>query len=507
MNNSTGYQMLIQKLNRFIRKYYTNQLIKGSLLFVGVNLFLFIVFNVMEAQFYFSAFTRKMLFYSGLLTGLSTFIYWIGLPLFHIFKLGKTISHDDAARIVGNHFPEVKDKLLNILQLARQSDQADNDLLLHSIEQKTNDIKLVSFPKAIDLSKNRQYLKYTLPPLLILLVLLFSAPTMITDSSYRLFHNNKEFEREAPFTFHLGNTDLALPQFEDIQILMDTEGDVRPQEAYITVDNFQYKMKKNDVGQFSYTLKNVGNDTKFYFSANGFHSTAYDIEILKKPSLARMNIHLDYPSYTGMEDKSILNEGDMIMPEGTKVTWTFDTENMSDLGMKINNNTIDTLLNTKNNIATYIQRIYQNTDYKLVFNSPDIPQADSVLYSIRAILDEYPKISLQNEKDSLNAKVNYIIGEASDDYGIQKITYNYAIIPEDANFMAVNPLKQPCSNGLKKPLNSLKNWKQRLRKKSNLTWMISLKNNKNLSKQRRNFVTNYFRKKNCPGSVRKKWKS
>lgn len=432
MNNSTGYHMLIQKLNHFIRKFYTNQLIKGSLLFVGVNLFLFIVFNVMEAQFYFSTFTRKILFYSGLLVGLSTFIYWIALPLFHIFKLGKTISHDDAARIIGDHFPEVRDKLLNILQLARQSDQTDNDLLFHSIEQKTNDIKLVSFPKAIDLSKNRQYLKYALPPLLLLLVLLFSAPSMITDSSYRLFHNNKEFERQAPFTFLLVNSDLALPQFEDIQILMNTQGDVRPQEAFITVDGFQYKMKKDDTGQFTYTLKNVGNDTKFYFSANGFHSTPYNIHILKKPSLARMNVHLDYPSYTGMEDKSLLNEGDLIMPEGTRITWTFDTENMSNLGMKIKNS-IDTLLNTKNNIATYVHRIFQNTDYKLVFNSPDIPQADSVLYSIKAIPDEYPRISLQNRKDSLNAKINYIIGEASDDYGIQKITYNYAIIPQGAD--------------------------------------------------------------------------
>lgn len=433
MNNSTGYNILIQKLNRFIRKYYTNQLIKGTLLFIGLNLILFILFNVLEYQFYFSTITRKVLFYSGLFIMSSTFIYLIGLPLFRMLQLGKTITHDDAARIVGNHFPEVKDKLLNILQLARQSGQTENDLLLHSIEQKTNDIKLVSFPKAIDLSKNRKYLRYTLPPLLLLLVLLFSAPSMITDSSYRIFHNNEEFERQAPFEFLLGNTDLSLPQFEDIEILMKTEGDVNPQDAYITVDNFQYKMKKNEKDQFSYTLKNVGNDTKFFFSANGFSSTPFDIKILKKPSLARMKIDLDFPAYTGIQDKSMLNEGDLIMPTGTKVTWTFDTENMSGLGMKLNQDVIDTLLNTRNDIASYNQRIYQNTDYRLIFNSSDIPSADSVQYFIEAIPDEYPKISLQNEKDSLDSKVHYILGEASDDYGIKKITYNYAIIPEDAD--------------------------------------------------------------------------
>lgn len=432
-NQTTGYHTLIQKLNRFIRKYYTNQLIRGSLLFLGVNLFLFIVFNVLESQFYFSGTTRKILFYSGLLIAFSSFLYWIALPVFRMLQLGKTISHDDAARIIGNHFPEVRDKLLNILQLARQNSGADNDLLFHSIEQKTNDIKLVSFPRAIDLSQNRKYLKYALPPLLLLIVLLFSAPSIITDSSYRLFHNNQEFEREAPFSFLLQNTDLSLPQFEDIVITMQTEGSVQPQEAFILVDNFQYKMQKDANGEFSYTLNNVANNTDFSFSANGFSSASYSVVVLKKPSLDRMNVELDFPAYTGMQDKSLLNEGDIIIPSGTKITWTFDTENMSELNLQMQDHEIDTMLSTRNNVANYVQRIYQNTNYKLIFNSPDITDADSVLYSIEAIPDQYPKISYQDEADSLNSKLHYIVGEVSDDYGINQITYNYAVIPAGAD--------------------------------------------------------------------------
>lgn len=432
--NTTGYQMLIQKLNRFIQKYYANQLIRGSLLFVGLNLLLFLAFNVLESQFYFSSGVRKVLFYSGILVFLSTLILWVGLPLLRIFNLGKTISHDDAARIIGDHFPEVKDKLLNTLQLARQSDQfVDNDLLIHSIDQKTNDIKLVSFPSAIDLSQNRKYLKYALPPLLLLVVLLFSAPSLIRDSSYRLYHNNQHFEREAPFSFHLENTDLSLPQFEDIEIKMKTTGDVLPQDAFITVDNFQYKMRKDEQGVFSYTLNNVANDTRFHFTANGFASPAYDIHILKKPSLARMQIDLDFPSYTGMEDKTMLNEGDLIVPAGTRVSWIFDTENMSELELNFSDGQADTLLNAQNNLASYAQRIYRNTDYKLVFNSPDIPQADSVRYFIESIPDEYPKITFQSRQDSTNQKLHYIVGEVSDDYGVRNITYNYAIVAEGAD--------------------------------------------------------------------------
>src|SRR5690625_5363146 len=87
----------------------------------------------------------------------------------------------------------------------------------------------------------------------------------------------------------------------------------------------------------------------------------------------------------------------------------------------------DTSLYSTNNISSFTERIYENTDYKLIFHSDDIARADSALYSIESIPDEYPKISIQTHKDSLDDKVNYIVGEASDDYGIREVTFNYAI--------------------------------------------------------------------------------
>ena len=39
---------LIEKLDRFVRKYYKNQLIKGVLYTVGLLLLMFILINVLE---------------------------------------------------------------------------------------------------------------------------------------------------------------------------------------------------------------------------------------------------------------------------------------------------------------------------------------------------------------------------------------------------------------------------------------------------------------------------
>lgn len=139
-----NYQLLIEKLDEFTRKYYINQLIRGSLYSIALILVLFIAMSVLEHYFYFDTGGRKILFYSFIGMSIAALGFWVFSPLLHYFRLGKVISHEQAAQIIGEHFPNVKDKLLNILQLKRQADHSSQTgLLLASINQKTEEIKPV----------------------------------------------------------------------------------------------------------------------------------------------------------------------------------------------------------------------------------------------------------------------------------------------------------------------------------------------------------------------------
>ena len=169
MSINNSYNQLIVKLDQFIRKYYINKLIKGSLITIAIVLAIFLSFTLLEYFFYFSTGVRKFLFYSFLGATIGGFGLWVIDPLTKYFNLGKTISHEDAALIIGDHFTDVKDKLLNILQLKKQETTEQNMALIEaSIAQKTNAIKLVPFKSAIDLNTNRRYLRYAVPPFLIL---------------------------------------------------------------------------------------------------------------------------------------------------------------------------------------------------------------------------------------------------------------------------------------------------------------------------------------------------
>ena len=152
------YNSLIEKLDAFIRKYYRNQALRGSIVAAGVVTVGFLILTGIEFLGRFGVLTRTVLFWGFALLVAGVLLVMVILPLLRLFRLGRVISHEDASRIVGDHFPEVRDKLLNTLQLSDQinddSHSGNNDLLIASVDQKISELSPIAFTKAIDLSEN-----------------------------------------------------------------------------------------------------------------------------------------------------------------------------------------------------------------------------------------------------------------------------------------------------------------------------------------------------------------
>jgi len=424
-----NYQLLIEKLDQFIRKYYANQLIRGVLYTLALILVLFLSMNFLEHYFFFDTGMRKALFFSFVgMSALAT-IAWIGMPLMKYFHLGKVISHEQAAQIIGDHFGNVKDKLLNILQLRNQAEQMqDNDLILAGIDQKSDDIRLVPFRNAIDLGQNRRYLRYVLPPLMLLIIILFAAPSLIKDSTTRLINNGKKYERPAPFHFKIEEKGLQVVQYQDFPLTVKIDGEVLPNEVFINVDNYQYRLTKEDANTFTYRFSNVQKDTEFKLLSSGISSDEYTLDVLKKPNLLDFEVKLDYPKYTQQKDESLNSVGDIVVPIGTNIDWIFGAQNTD--AIDIDFSSVDGITPTKrlsNESFTYRKKALKGESYKLYISNKDLPNADSVSYSISVIGDKYPSISVERFVDSTNQELLYFVGDASDDYGLLSLSFNYQI--------------------------------------------------------------------------------
>ena len=440
--NNSNYNQLIDKLDQFIRKYYINKLIKGSLYTIAIVLGLFLLFNVSEYYFYFSTGVRKLFFYSFLLSTLAGFAYWVINPLVRYFKLGQTISHEDAAMIIGDHFGDVKDKLINILQLKKQeSIESHTALIEASIEQKTNAIKLVPFKSAIDLNKNRQYLRYALPPFLLLIFILFAAPSIIKESTNRIINNDKKFAKAAPFAYILDNDDLKVVQYQDFTMNISVEGAVLPNEVFVTIDNFQYKMVKVDNTTFSYTFRNVQKDIEFTLQSGTVISVPYSLEVLEKPNLSDFSIEMIFPAYVGRQNEVLQNTGDIVVPEGTKMTWLFDALQTDDISMYFGENNAVKAEKRDETRFRYTKKAVKDELYKLFLSNKYVPQADSLTYSITVIKDQFPTVAVEKIVDSLDNSLVYFLGNASDDYGLNSLSFNYIVTRENGTQLPLQSQK------------------------------------------------------------------
>ena len=448
-----NYQILIEKLDAFIRKYYVNQLIRGGMYTLALLLVMYLGFNFVEYYLFkysdvrISSVVRTGLFYAFVATTVAALLGWIALPLLRYFRLGGVISHEKAAAIIGEHFSSVKDKLLNILQLRHQAQSSDNQsLVLASIDQKSEEIKLVPFPNAVDLSKNRQNLKYVLPPLLLLLIILFAAPSLLRDSTSRLINYGKSYEKPAPFHFYLGQDTLQVVQYQDFPIIIKVDGEALPNEVFITADNYEYRLNKIDATTFSYTFNNVQKDVNFRISSSGVVSEEYTLEVMKKPSIIDFEVQLDYPKYIGRKNESLKGVGDLTVPMGTNIDWIFEAQHTDAIALQFSET--PALMDAKSvarDRFTFRRKVTGNQSYKLFVSNKQLPKADSVNYVITVVPDLYPSISVEQFIDSSNTKLLYFAGDASDDYGLLSLSFNYQIKTEKGQQQPLQSLK------LKKP--------------------------------------------------------
>ena len=106
------YNQIIDKLERFIRKYYTNELLKGIILFFAIGLLYFLLTVFLEWALWLSPLARTILFWTFIAVEIALFGRFIIYPLSKLFKLSKGISYEQASAIIGQHFTEVNDCLL-----------------------------------------------------------------------------------------------------------------------------------------------------------------------------------------------------------------------------------------------------------------------------------------------------------------------------------------------------------------------------------------------------------
>lgn len=428
------FQQLKENVRGYVSRFYLNQILRGTLitLFIGGVSWLFIAF--LEYIGNFEEITRAVLFFSFVVLFSALLSYLVIIPLGRMLGLLKPKNDQEAASEIGRSMQPVEDKLLNLLNLERQSQDTPNKLVLASLNQKATALNHFNFSEVVDLRKSALWIRYLAIPFAVATIILLWNPAILSESSKRVIQFDQSFVPPAPFSFTVNNTHLAVAEGADFDLEVSVVGSALPEHVFVKSEDARFRMKKLGDGLYGFTFEDVRTPTSFSLSAAGIESESFRLDVLPFPKMLRSRAYVDYPDYTGLKDEELVNRAQLKLPEGSLIKWTFDLKNVTSAQLLSSGSAL--LLEQSNDVFTIEKPVKTNEELLLAMDN-ESGLHDSTVLSLFAIPDAIPGINAQEMFDSTAVGLRYFNGKISDDYGFRSLYFHASVIAKGERTQAV----------------------------------------------------------------------
>ena len=413
---------LIEKIEGFTRKYYLNRLIQGVLVGAVLWIVFYLLINGLEYFSWFPPKGRFVLFLFLLAGSGFVLVYHFLIPLVNLIRFRKKMSVEQASMMIGKFFPEIKDKLLNTIQLSNQATtDADNALLAATIEQRSARLSPIRFSDAVDLRGNLKYLGIFFGLLLVLIALMVFLPSFAVQPTQRIVNYEQHFEKPLPYQVEIEQDDIETTQGQEVKFNIRVTGDRIPDAFYVKSELGQQLMTRGSANDFSYTFKNLFNDLTFNVIGGEYTSRPLHITVHPNPTLLSYRCELRYPSYIHRSNETMEAKTRLIVPQGTQLTFSFTTRDTEQ--MTISRDSLTTDLTANDDVFEYQFVAAQSTKFEVQVQNAWNENIDPLPFSVDVLPDAYPDIRIESFDEQLSTDV-YYSGLVTDDYGFSKLTFN-----------------------------------------------------------------------------------
>ena len=413
---------LIEKIEGFTRKYYLNRLIQGVLVGAVLWIVFFLLINGLEYFSWFPPKGRFVLLMLLLAGSAFVLVYHFLIPLFNLIRFRKKMSVEQASVHIGKFFPEIKDKLLNTIQLSNQMESdEDNALLAATIEQRSAHLSPIRFSDAVDLRGNLKYLGICFGSLLLLIGLMVFLPSFAVQPTQRILNYNQYYEKPLPYQVVIEKDEFETTQGKEVQFNIRVIGERIPDAFYVKSELGQQLMTKSSANDFSYTFKNLFNDLTFNVTGGEFTSRPIHITVHPNPTLLSYRCELHYPSYIHRTNETLDAKTRLIVPQGTQLIFNFTTRDAEQ--MILTCDSLNTDLTASDDVFEYQFVASQSTKFEVQVQNTWNQSMEPLPFSVDVIPDAYPDIRVESFDEQLSTDV-YFSGLITDDYGFSKLTFN-----------------------------------------------------------------------------------
>jgi hypothetical protein len=435
---STYYKEIIEKLSRLKRKEYTFVASIGLQASLLIGLIMFTFFSVLELAGNFSPSVRTYFFFFTLLVFLSVLSVLFIIPLLRYYGIiGKTDYYYTASR-VGKNFPEIKDDLVNAMQLAASDSSGtiySGSLSDAAFQQVYNKTRTLKFESIVSFQKTKELLLYA-AGIIVFTVLLFLAVPGLSEASGRVLNFNTDFIPPAKFSFEVQPGNIQVTKGDNVYISVKVKGE-RPAEVFLATrtleqtDFEKQKLSADSNGVYNFPVKSIRSSTKYYAVAENISSDVYDINVIDPPIIKTLDVKIVPPGYSKLPVSVQKDNGNVTGLPGTTVNILLtSTKNLQDVKLVFNDST-ETKLKINNREAEGKFIIKKDNSYKIILiDENGNENLSPISYTIKSLYDAFPSIDIiePNKNTSLsNDNRLPLLAKIDDDYGFTRLALHYRL--------------------------------------------------------------------------------
>ncbi|MCK5455846.1 MAG: hypothetical protein KAI45_01890, partial [Melioribacteraceae bacterium] len=355
---------------------------------------------------------------------------YIVLPVIRLVKPLGSREVLKLAKLVGDRFPEIKDKLLNVIQLyENKPDKTNSNLTDAAILSELEKTEFIDFKLTASFDKLKK------PALILGIAILFSTALFATFgelrlSTRRILNYEIEYKIPAKTRFYIEPQNATVTKGENVEIKIVTIGEQPNQVALLLKDQenqvFTERTLYADTSNvFNYQINSIKTNTWFYVKANNVESEQYKIEVINRPIISQLQIKTIPPKYSGLETTIQKENGNITGLLGSKVELSISSNKYLEKGnIVFEDSTLNSLrINGKKGSTNFI--ITKNDKYRIsIIDTNNNQNIYPIEYSIKTIVDNHPTIDIVRPEGDValtkTEEVNTQI-QIRDDFGFSKL--------------------------------------------------------------------------------------
>ena len=433
---SEFYQKILNKLDSFLKKEFIFQASNGFIDTISLSFLFLFAIVVFEFLFNFSSTVRSVFFILWIAFTLYLLFFNSLIDLAKAFNLISSRNYYQIAKRAGIFFPEIKDDLVNSLQLVTNNSLSkvySLSLINEAFKRTYQKVEHLDFDALVDFKSIKKKIR-RLITLIIPIVLLTLLNSGLLSAANRIFHFNTEFIPPQEFYFEVypGDAEISKGNSIDIQIIVIGK---QPSEIFLMMkgdeetDFRKIKLLQDTSGIYSYKIQKVINSFSYYAFAEDIKSKIYEVEVTDYPLIKTFNMKIYPPAYSKISVSEQFDNGNITALKGTQVEINITASKLLKESYIEFSDSVKVPLQVSGLSAKGKFQIRKDDSYIIrIKDELDNLNEQPIIYSLKCLSDEFPLIELTSPQSDFDLSEDNrvpIYIKIQDDYGFSKLLLHF----------------------------------------------------------------------------------